>query len=426
MRYSFKIRIIIIVLILSALGIYSCSSDTVPVVTTTDVTDVTQTTAYSGGIVTSDGDASVTARGVCWNIAANPDISNTITSDSTGTGSFTSHLTELTPNTLYYVRAYATNSEGTAYGNQVSFTTPEESVPTVITSGVKSITLTTATGGGIIPSDGGVAVTVRGTCWNTTGTPTIADNHTSDWTGTGQFTSTLNDLVIGTTYYVRAYAINSLGTSYGDEVEFTHSETVTDIDGNTYSVVTIGTQIWMGENLKTTKFNDGTNILYMAGGADWALSSYPVFCVYNNESGYLTTFGALYNWFAVNTGNICPEGWHVPSSDEFDLLIDNLGGEDVAGGKLKETGTVHWSAPNQGATNSSGFTALPGGGRYNKPSNPGLFTDLRFACYLWSATEGLASGFANGYELDFSRSSVNKGEDPVTDGKSVRCIKDGK
>jgi uncharacterized protein (TIGR02145 family) len=426
MKFATKIQIVILVLIFSALVFYSCNSDTVPVVTTADVNGATQTSAYSGGEVTSDGGASVSERGVCWNIAANPDKSNSITSDSTGTGSFISHLTGLTPNSLYYVRAYATNSEGTSYGNQVSFTTPAESVPTVITSGVKSITLTTASGGGIIPSDGGVAVTERGTCWNTTGTPTIADNHTSDWTGSGQFTSTLTDLVIGTTYYVRAYAINSLGTSYGDEVVFTHSETVTDIEGNTYGVVTIGTQVWMGENLKSTKFNDGTNILYMAGGADWALSSYPVFCVYNNESGYLTTFGALYNWFAVNTGKLCPDGWHVPTSDEVDLLIGNLGGENVAGGKLKETGTVHWSAPNSGATNSSGFTALPGGGRYNKPSYPGIFTDLRYACYLWSATEGSSSGLAYGYELDFSRSTANKEEKPVTDGKSVRCIKNGK
>ena len=236
MKFANKFQIVIHVLIVSALGFFSCNSDTVPDVITSDVYGITQTSAYSGGNVTSDGGASVTARGVCWDIAANPDISKSITSDSTGTGSFVSHLTGLTPNTLYYVRAYATNSEGTTYGSQVSFTTPEESVPTVITSGVKSITLTTATGGGIIPSDGGLDVTARGVCWNTTGTPTIADSHTSDWTGEGQFTSTLTDLVIGTTYHVRSYAINQLGTSYGDEVEFTHSETVTDIDGK-YTVL---------------------------------------------------------------------------------------------------------------------------------------------------------------------------------------------
>lgn len=138
----------------------------------------------------------------------------------------------------------------------------------------------------------------------------------------------------------------------------------------------------------------------------------------------MPTFGALYNWLTVNTGKLCPAGWHVPSSDEFDLLIDNLGGEDIAGGKLKEAGTVHWSAPNLGATNSSGFSALPGGGRYNVPSIPGSFRDLRYACYLWSTTEGLATGFAYGYELGYGLNSVNKDEYLIDEGKSVRCLKD--
>jgi hypothetical protein len=193
-----------------------------PVITTNSITGITQTTATGGGDITSDGGAPVTAKGVCWNTTGNPGITDSKTNDGTGAGSFTSNLTGLTANTPYYVRAYATNSKGTAYGNQVTFTTsPEIALPVITTNSITAITQTTATGGGDITSDGGAPVTAKGVCWNTTGNPLITNNKTNDGTGAGSFTSNLTGLTANTPYYVRAYATNSKGTAYGNQVTFT-------------------------------------------------------------------------------------------------------------------------------------------------------------------------------------------------------------
>jgi len=188
--------------------------------TTTDVTSITSATAVSGGNITEDGGTSVTARGVCWSVTANPTNDNNKTSDGTGTGSFTSSITGLEPGTAYHVRAYATNSVETAYGSDKTFTT-NAVVPAVMTAAVSVITQTTATSGGNVTYNGGAAVTARGVCYGTTAGPSIAGSHTSDGTGDGVFISNLSGLTLNTTYYVRAYATNSAGTSYGDELSFT-------------------------------------------------------------------------------------------------------------------------------------------------------------------------------------------------------------
>src|SRR5664280_72794 len=193
----------------------------VATLTTTAITSITLTSAVSGGNISSNGNGTVTARGVCWATTTGPTSTNSITTDSTGTGAFTSNLSGLLPGTIYYVRAYATNSAGTAYGNEVSFTTSSIVVPTLTTTAATAITLTTATAGGNITADGGGAVTARGTCWATTANPTITNSKTTNGTGTGVFTSNLSVLLPGTTYYVRSYATNSAGTAYGNEISFT-------------------------------------------------------------------------------------------------------------------------------------------------------------------------------------------------------------
>jgi len=190
--------------------------------TTTAITSISTTTASGGGNISSDGGGAITERGVCWNITGSPTVSDGKTSDGTGTGIFTSSIAGLSPGSTYYVRAYAVNSAGAAYGNEVSFTTLDSlSVPTVTTSAITDILTTTATGGGSVTFDGGTTVTEKGICYNKTGAPTVADSKTSDGSGLGTFSSYLANLTQNTKYYVRAYAVNSQGTAYGEEVNFT-------------------------------------------------------------------------------------------------------------------------------------------------------------------------------------------------------------
>jgi len=197
----------------------------IPTVTTSTISLIAQTTASSGGNITDDGGAAITAHGVCWSISSNPVVTGNHTSDGTGTGSFTSNITGLTANTTYYVRAYATNSAGTAYGNEISFTTSQNiTVPTLTTFATSNVSETTATSGGNITSDGGATVTARGVCWGSSVNPVVTGNHTNDGTGTGSFTSSITGLIANTTYHVRAYATNSAGTAYGSDYTFTTTE----------------------------------------------------------------------------------------------------------------------------------------------------------------------------------------------------------
>jgi len=195
---------------------------------------------------------------------------------------------------------------------------------------------------------------------------------------------------------------------------------ITDSDGNIYTSVNINNQTWMIENLKTTKYNDGTAIPLVTDGVSWAALSTPAYCWYNNDAvTNKITYGALYNWYTVNTGKLCPTGWHVPSDAEWTTLTTYLGGEIVAGEKLKEAGTSNWESPNTGATNTSGFTGLPGGGR----NWSGTFVSVANRAYCWSSSENLV---ANGW---YRYMSANDGKVYRIDGKkqdgfSVRCLKD--
>lgn len=193
-----------------------------PDVRTIPPSEITATSAKSGGNVIADGGAPVRVRGICYGSASNPDTSGTCTSNGEGLGEFVSDITGLTSGTTCYIRAYAINSKGIAYGNQISFVAGQVvNVPAVITSNISGITSINATTGGEVISDGGAAVSDRGVCWSVSPVPTIADNHTVDGSGIGTFSSIITNLTPGTSYYVRAYATNSIGTAYGESKSFT-------------------------------------------------------------------------------------------------------------------------------------------------------------------------------------------------------------
>ena len=260
-------------------------SSILPVITTTAVTSITNTTASGGGNISSGGGATVTARGVCWSITTNPVVTGNHTTNGTGTGAFASSITGLTANTVYYVRAYATNSAGTAYGNEIRFTstTSSTALPTVVTAAITAITASGATGGGNVTADGGATVTARGVCWSTTAYPVATGNHTTDGTGTGIFTSAITGLTSGITYHVRAYATNSVGTVYGGDSVFTATTGTAGLPTITTTAITA---------INTTDASGGGNVTADGGatvtarGVCWSTTANPV------ATGNHTTDGA--------------------------------------------------------------------------------------------------------------------------------------
>ena len=198
--------------------------------------------------------------------------------------------------------------------------------PAVTTTAASVILSFGATSGGSVSaSGGGSSVTERGVCFNTSSNPTIANSKVPSGSGPGTFTSILSGLTAATTYYVRAYAIKSTGTTYGNQISFTTASpnygTVTDIDGNVYTTITIGTQVWTVENLKTTRYRNGVSIPNVTDNAAWATQTTGAYSNYNNDEGNVATYGRLYNWYAAtDANNIAPSGWHVPSYAEWDVL----------------------------------------------------------------------------------------------------------
>ena len=221
------------------------------------------------------------------------------------------------------------------------------------------------------------------------------------------------------TFHYRVYAyVGENCSDYSNEISY---GTVTDIDGNVYQTILIGDQEWMIENLKVTHYRNGEPISNLTNNNDWTNTTSGAYCYYNNDPDNADTYGALYNWYAVDDSrNIAPPGWHVPTDDEWQTLVDYLGGSSVAGGKMKETGTTHWNIPNTGATNESGFTALPGGDRYG---SSGHFNNIGYDAYFWSSTEN-SSNNAWLRELNYNNSGVYHYYNNKKYGFSVRCLRD--
>ncbi len=416
----------------------------IPSVITKSIETSTQNSASISCGVTFEGAAKVTTRGVCWSTSQTPTIANSKTKNGTGLGTYTSNITGLSPNTTYYVRAYATNSEGTAYGGQRNFTTTaEQTIPTVITGSITNISTTTATCSGDVTADGGSSVTARGVCWSTSQNPTTANSKTTNGTGLGTYTSNITGLSPNTTYYVRAYATNSEGTAYGEQRSFKTNQgavgdTFTDSrDGNVYKTVTIGNQTWMAQNLA-----------YLPSVVGPGTGSYttPYYYVYGyngtnvstaKATDHYNTYGVLYNWPAALTA--CPAGWHLPSDAEWtqleNYLADNGHNYDgtTDGGRSKIAKSLAsasgWNSySGTGAVgntdypayrNKSSFTALPGGSR----DGYGTFGDVGYEGYWWSSTEGSTSNAWFRY-LHYGSSSGYRNDYYKDCGFSVRCVRD--
>jgi len=280
-RSSFAVVISLFIITQSCKKSKIDSPWSVPTLSTSEVLGITEISAIAGGDIISNGGTTVTASGVCWSINNNPTIDDNLTADGSDSGIFSSNILELTSNTTYYVRAYATNSEGTGYGNIVSFTT--NGVPTLTTNEVTNITPTSAVGGGNITNDGGSAVYERGICWSKSDNPTLIDDKTADGNGIGTFTSNITGLSDGSIYYARAYAINNSGTSYGNTVSFsTQPATLATVTTNSIS------------NESQTTANCGGDVTSSGGatvtarGVCWSLNSNPTLFDNFTTDGYGT------------------------------------------------------------------------------------------------------------------------------------------
>jgi len=399
-----------------------------PIVITDAVSDISYNTATSGGNVIDGGAAEVEARGVVWATFQNPTLENYegFTEDGSGLGEYTSYLIGLTAGTQYYVRAYAMNFVATSYGNQADFNTLDPVLATVTTETVSDITYCSATSGGNVTDDGFGAITARGVVWATFQNPALENNEgfTTDGSGLGEFISYLSGLSQQTQYYVRAYATNSAGNAYGNQEEFVTepficgTTTITDIDNNVYNTVLVGSQCWMQENLETTKYSDGTPIEYP--GTDnnaWSNNTTGAYAWYDNDISWKDLYGALYNYHAAfNTNGLCPEGWHIPSNSEWDIIINLY--TEIAGRKMKSTRTdpdthPRWDSPNY-ADNESEWTGFPGGEReFN-----GSFSQL--------GDKGHWMAVPLGYSplLEHDTEYMGGSEHDSNCGLSIRCLKD--
>lgn len=362
-------------------------------VETTEVTSAFGTTAVSGGNITNDGNDVISARGVCWSNEVHPTIENNKTVDGIGDGEFASTVSGLEVGVTYYLRAYATNFAGTAYGNEISFSTLQPVLPTVKTADITDITSITAKSGGIVELDGGSAVTARGVCWSTKSEPNLLDNYTTSGEGIGEFTCDLTELLSGKVYHVRAYATNEIGTQYGNEVLFTP----------TYS----------DDGLDMVLMEEGT---FMMGGSDGNMSS-PTFEV-TVAAFYLAKVETTQKlWEEVMgynpTCRDCPSPvgdlYPVSNINWYDAIVFcntlsmqkglepcySIDGETnptnwIYSNNIEENVVCNWNAKGYRLPNEAEWEYAAGGGLENRTKYPG--TNDFSQAYLYGWIEGTTDG----------------------------------
>lgn len=397
-----------------------------PTITTDLPTDITLSSATVGGSIESSQPELITEKGVCWSRNPAPELDklSSKTEHGAGVGSFSTTITGLGIY-KYYVRAYAKAKDKVFYGNEVELNIGAL-VPSLVSA--KKATLgddevemeTTITYTHTLP------ITERGIAWSTSANPSITSGTLLIDNGSGLvFTSRITGLTPYKSYYVRPYAKTELGIFYGNTEPIIILPPVTigsvmDIDGNLYKTTTVNGKVWMAENLKVTRYNDGTAITLSGSQNQFRSTTEGSYIPYGNNSAYVDQYGYLYNGFAVaGDKNVCMTGWHLPSPGEWSQLATNLGGMDVAGGRMKDP-VAPWVTPNTGATNESGFSAVPGGSYCRVClSNTGIFADQGTDGYYWSSSPGTFYYVTNDRTSLRTLSTGN-----VNDGLSVRCVKD--
>jgi len=426
-----KTKLIISIIVISIVIVFSCKKEAETPTGGNKIEigkSITDSLSYYSAkistVITGLNGNEITKLGHCWSQATTP----TVEKDESVSGvldsiTVSSNLIGLKANKSYYVRPFVTTNQQTLYGQEVIIQTMPTGKPIITTNEVTNITINTATCGGI-NDDGGLTISQRGICWNTTGNPTLENNldFTNNGSGTGSFTSQLTGLAENTTYYVTAYAINEEGTVYGQTKSFLATNDCVDPrDGQIYETVVVGNQTWFAENLN---YNIGIN---------WCYGDNPSNCI---------TYGRLYNWATIMYGEassntvpsgvqgICPDGWHLPSDEEWKILEGNTDTQYGVGdpewdengyrgynaGKNFKTST-NWSS-NMG-TNTVGFSALPGGYR---PTD-GNFYELGASGYWWSSTDN-GSTDAWFRILYYNHDRVYRDKYYKGYGFSVRCVRD--
>lgn len=305
-----------------------------------------------------------------------------------------------------------------------------DQVPVVFTTGVLNLWPSRATFSGKITSNGGSRIHEQGFCLSIEHMPDITDNKIiAGFRCLCTYSLMTTGLSPQTDYYVRAYATNSNGTAYGEELSFTtpadntgEKGTVEDSEGNVYQTIGIGAQVWMAENLRTTRYSNGDSI-GTTTPATMQLSedlTHKYQWAYGSDERNVAVYGRLYTWdAATDSRNVCPAGWHVFSNEDWSTLLIYLGDSEDTGGKLKEAGTTHWQSPNTGATNETGFSALPGGGR----DGMGTFYGLGSKGFWWSSSGSLAS-LASYRALNYNNRTLYNYSIYKYYGFSVRCLRD--
>ena len=420
---------LVIIYLIAGTILSGCKKENVPTVRTTPVSDITGVNATSGGTITDEGSSSIIIRGVCWSTDVNPTIADNKTIDGRGKGSFSSNITGLNVDVVYYIRAYAANSVGTGYGRVVSFISYGQS-PTATTSSVTNIEATTATLiGNVVANNLSTVVTLEYGTTTSYGTTVTAAQSPLTGVTTSSVNADIAGLTEATIYHFRVKAVNSLGTTYGSDLTFT--TLLADVEGNTYNTINIGTQVWMQENLRTTRYRNG-NLIGTTSPATLDITNL-IIPEYQWECTNVT-YGRFYTYYAItDSRNVCPAGWHVPTDNDWTTLtyfLTNNGygfegsGNDIAKSLAATSGFIaDTTAGNvgndQASNNSSGFTGLPSGGRFSS----GVVNFVNLHGIWWSSTEGSPT-FAYFRCIGYIPAQVYRGIFSESYGLPVRCLRD--